>query len=139
MGINTISSLLISIISISLIVAALMVGIITGISTLQRRKEIGLLRALGGRKRDIRRIFNVETFLTGLISGLVSIIVIWLIGAFANNIVHIKLATTENIAIFPFWQALTLVVISILLSVIAGFIPAFHASRKDPVKAMNGD
>ena len=133
--INIVRNVLIAFVSISLIVSSIMIGIITYISVLERTKEIGILRAVGASKKDISRVFRAETIIEGLAAGLFGIAFTIVVNIPANII--IKNATgVNNIALLPFNGAVILVVISVLLTLIAGLIPAKIASRKDPVEAL---
>ena len=133
--VDTISYVLIAFIAISLIVSSIMIGIITYISVLERTKEIGILRAIGASKRDISRVFNAETFITGLVSGLLGIGVTVLLTIPINAV--ILSITGVNVEAFLPWQAgIILVLISMFLTIIAGLIPARMASKRDPVKAL---
>lgn len=133
--INTISYVLIAFVAISLIVSSIMIGIITYISVLERTKEIGILRAIGASKKDISRVFNAETFIIGLISGLLGIGITILITIPINAVIY-ALANVKVHAMVPVSAGVTLVVISMLLTIIAGLIPAKMASKKDPVIAL---
>ena len=133
--VDTISYVLIAFVAISLIVSSIMIGIITYISVLERTKEIGILRAIGASKRDISRVFNAETFITGLVSGLLGIGVTVLLTIPINAV--ILSITGVNVEAFLPWQAgIILVLISMFLTIIAGLIPARIASKRDPVKAL---
>ncbi len=133
--VDTISYVLIAFVAISLIVSSIMIGIITYISVLERTKEIGILRAIGASKKDISRVFNAETFITGLVSGLIGIGVTVLLTIPINSI--IMSVTGVNVEAFLPWQAgIILVLISMFLTMIAGLIPAKMASKRDPVKAL---
>ena len=121
--------------AISLIVSSIMIGIIIYISVLERTKEIGILKALGARNKDITRVFNAETFIIGITSGLLGIIIANLL-CIPANIVLEKLTELKNVAVLNPFHAIILVVISILLTLIGGFIPAKMASKKDPVVAL---
>ena len=136
--IDVISYVLIAFVSISLIVSSIMIGIITYISVLERTKEIGILRAIGASKKDISRVFNAETFIEGLISGVLGILLTLLLNIPINMIIK-ELANISNIAILPVKGAIILVIISITLTIIAGLIPAKMASKKDPVEALRVD
>ena len=136
--IDVISYVLIAFVSISLIVSSIMIGIITYISVLERTKEIGILRAIGASKKDISRVFNAETFIEGLISGVLGILVTLLLNIPINMIIK-ELANISNIAILPVKGAIILVIISITLTIIAGLIPSKMASKKDPVEALRVD
>jgi len=133
--INAISYVLIAFVSISLVVSSIMIGVITYISVLERTKEIGILRAVGASKRDISRVFNAETFIVGLISGLLGIAVTVLLNIPINIIIN-NIAEIGNIASLPVLGAVILVVISVALTLIAGLIPSRIAANKDPVEAL---
>ena len=133
--INMISYVLIAFVAVSLVVSSIMIGIITYISVLERTKEIGILRSLGASKKDISRVFNAETFIIGLVSGILGILVTVLITVPASIIVY-NLTDIPNIASLPVVGAIILVVISMTLTVVAGVIPSRIASRKDPVEAL---
>ena len=133
--VDIISYVLISFVSISLVVSSIMIGIITYISVLERTKEIGILRAIGARKKDISRVFNAETFIIGLISGILGITITILLNIPINIIIK-NLSGINNVSSLPPLAAIILVLISILLTVIAGLIPSSYASKKDPVIAL---
>ena len=134
--INAISYVLIAFVAISLVVSSIMIGIITYISVLERTKEIGILRAIGASKRDISRVFNAETLIEGLCSGVIGIGVTLLLIIPINLIVH-KLTNIQTLnAILPPAGAVILVIISMALTFIAGLIPSGIAARKDPVEAL---
>ena len=133
--INTISYVLIAFVAISLIVSSIMIGIITYISVLERTKEIGILRAIGASKKDISRVFNAETFIVGLISGVLGIGITILLTIPINMVIHALTGVTVQ-AMVPWGAAVILIIISMLLTIIAGFIPAKMASKKDPVIAL---
>ncbi len=133
--INTISYVLISFVAISLIVSSIMIGIITYISVLERTKEIGILRAIGASKKDISRVFNAETLIVGLISGLIGIGITILLTIPINSIIFLVTGVRVVTAV-PFKAGVILVIISMLLTIIAGLIPAKIASKKDPVVAL---
>lgn len=132
---DAITIVLIAFSSISLIVSSIMIGIIMYISVLERTKEIGILRSLGARKKDISRVFNAETFIIGISSGLIGIFISWLLLFPINKILY-NMTNLENIAILNPIHALALVTISVILTLIGGFIPAKVASKKDPVIAL---
>lgn len=136
--IDVISYVLMAFVSISLIVSSIMIGIITYISVLERTKEIGILRAIGASKKDISRVFNAETFIEGLIAGVMGILITILL-TIPINIIIKNLAGISNVAILPIGGAIILVIISILLTTIAGLIPSRMASKKDPVEALRVD
>ena len=133
--IDAISYVLIAFVAISLVVSSIMIGIITYISVLERTKEIGILRSIGASKKDISRVFNAETFIVGLGAGLLGIIVTLILNIPINMIIK---AVTDigGLASLPVAGGIILVVISMLLTVIAGLIPAKMASKKDPVEAL---
>ncbi len=133
--IDAISYVLIGFVSVSLIVSSIMIGIITYISVLERIKEIGILRALGASKRDISRVFNAETLIIGLTAGLLGIGVTVLLNIPISFIIF-KLAGIKGIAKLPWLGGVILVVISMLLTIVSGLIPAKIASKKDPVVAL---
>ncbi len=132
---DAITMVLIAFSSISLIVSSIMIGIIMYISVLERTKEIGILRSLGARKKDISRVFNAETFIIGITSGVIGIFISWILLFPINSILY-DLTNLANIAILNPIHALILVTISIILTLIGGFIPAKVASKKDPVIAL---
>lgn len=135
--IDMITAVLIAFVGISLVVSSIMIGIITYISVLERRREIGILRAIGARKRDVFNVFNAETFIIGLIAGIMGI-TITALGCFPVNIIaHTVFNVEYDIAILPIWSALLLVILSISLTFVAGLIPSTSASKKDPVEAIN--
>lgn len=132
---DAITVVLIAFSSISLVVSSIMIGIITYISVLERTKEIGILRSLGARKKDIKRVFNAETFIIGLCSGLLGILISRLLIIPANSIIQ-NLTELKNVAKLNPVHAIILIMISVLLTVIGGFIPAKIAAKKDPVDAL---
>ena len=133
--INMISYVLIAFVAVSLVVSSIMIGIITYISVLERTKEIGILRSLGASKKDISRVFNAETFIIGLTSGVIGIGVTVLITIPASIIVY-NMTGIANIASLPVVGAIILIVISMILTIVAGLIPSRIASKKDPVEAL---
>ncbi len=132
---DAITVVLIAFSAISLIVSSIMIGIITYISVLERTKEIGVLRALGARKKDITRVFNAETFIIGVTSGLIGLIIARLLIFPANSIIY-DLTSLNNVAKMNPIHALLLLCVSMALTVIGGAIPAIMASKKDPVIAL---
>ena len=137
--ISGISYLLIAFVSISLVVSSIMIGIITYISVLERTKEIGILRAVGASKRDISRVFNAETLIVGLAAGLIGILVTVLLTLPINAILLQLTGLVGLKARLPVAGGVILVVISALLTIIAGLIPARLAARKDPVEALRSE
>jgi putative ABC transport system permease protein len=136
--INGISAILIAFVSISLVVSSIMIGIITYISVLERTKEIGVLRALGARKRDISRVFNAETLLIGFSAGFLGVLISWLL-TFPASYLAERATGIANIAVLPIWGAVALVAISMLLTFIAGTLPSRIAANKDPVVALRSE
>ena len=112
-----------------------MIGIITYVSVVERIKEIGVIRSLGGRKKDVSHLFNAETFIIGLFSGLFGVAITYIVSAIASAIVY-SLSGIPNIAFLPLGNAVTLVALSVLLTLISGLIPARSAANKDPVVAL---
>ena len=137
--INAITYVLIAFVSISLVVSSIMIGIITYISVLERTKEIGILRSIGASKRDISRVFNAETVLVGLLAGILGILVTILLNVALINPIIASLAHIYNVASLPLGGALILIIISILLTLVAGLIPSGIAARKDPVVALRSE
>ena len=133
--VDVISYVLIAFISISLVVSSIMIGIITYISVLERTKEIGILRAIGARKKDISRVFNAETLIVGFTSGLLGVFITLILSVPINIIVG-GLTGINNIANLSALSAIILIAISMLLTLIAGLIPAKVATKKDPVEAL---
>ena len=133
--VDMISYVLIAFVAISLIVSSIMIGIITYISVLERTKEIGILRAIGARKKDITRVFNAETIIIGFTSGMFGILITLVLLLPINAIIK-TVANVSNIAVLPVGGAIALVIISMLLTLIAGLIPAKVAAKKDPVNAL---
>ena len=136
--VNTISLVLIAFVSISLVVSSIMIGIITYISVLERKKEIGILRAIGASKRNVANVFNAETFIEGLIAGVFAIVVVVLV-SFPVNAWALANKQVPNLMSLPVQDALVLIVISVLLTVVAGLLPARSASKKDPVEALRSE
>ena len=136
--VDIISWLLIAFVSISLVVSSIMIAIITYISVLERRKEIGILRSIGASKGDVSRVFNAETVIEGLLAGLMGVGVTYGLCAIANGIAYSSFKV-ENIAQLSPLTALTLIAVSVGLTVIAGIIPASRASRQDPVEALRSE
>ena len=134
--IDSVSYVLIAFVSVSLIVSSIMIGIITYISVMERTKEIGVLRAIGASKRNISQVFNAETFIIGLCSGLIGVGVTWLLIFPINDIIH-KVAGNPDInAVLPLNAALILAGLSVVLTIIGGLIPSRKAAQKDPVIAL---
>lgn len=136
--IDMISYVLIAFVAISLVVSSIMIGVITYISVLERKKEIGILRAIGASKGDVSRVFNAETIIEGLVAGLLGVGVTALFCIPASAIVY-ALFDVPNVASLPWQAAVVLVLISVVLTFIAGLMPASSASRKDPVEALRSE
>ena len=136
--VNTISLVLIAFVSISLVVSSIMIGIITYISVLERKKEIGILRAIGASKRNVANVFNAETFIEGLIAGVFAIVVVMAV-SFPVNAWALAAKQVPNLMSLPVQDALVLIAISVLLTVVAGLLPARSASKKDPVEALRSE
>ena len=136
--VDIISWLLIAFVSISLVVSSIMIAIITYISVLERRKEIGILRSIGASKGDVSRVFNAETVIEGLLAGVMGVGVTYGLCAIANAIAHSSF-NVDNIAQLSPVTALVLIGVSVGLTVIAGIIPASRASRQDPVEALRSE
>mgnify|MGYP004505248261 FL=1 len=132
---DAITVVLVAFSSISLIVSSIMIAIITYISVLERIKEIGILRALGARRKDIKRVFNAETFIIGLTSGILGILIAYLLIIPANQIIE-NLSGLAGVAKLNIYHAIILVIINIILTMIGGAIPSRMASKKDPVEAL---
>ena len=133
--INTISYVLIAFVTISLIVSSIMIGIITYISVIERTKEIGILRAIGASKKDISRVFNAETIIIGFTAGLFGILITLLLNIPINIIIK-NITSISNITSLPIIGGIILIIISMILTLIAGLVPARIASKKDPVEAL---
>ncbi len=136
--INSISYVLMAFVAISLVVSSIMIGIITYISVLERTKEIGILRSIGASKKDISRVFNAETIIVGFVAGLLGIIVTILLNIPVNKIIE-HFSDLKNVAKLPVAGAIILIVISVVLTMIAGLLPSRVASKKDPVEALRSE
>ena len=134
--VDSVSYVLIAFVSISLIVSSIMIGIITYISVLERTKEIGVLRAIGASKKNISSIFNAETFIVGLFAGLLGIVVSLLLLIPINHLIHTVTGNYGITAVLPTAGAVTLVILSVVLTLIGGIIPSKQAAKKDPVLAL---
>ena len=132
---DAVTYVLIAFSSISLVVSCIMIAIITYISVLERTKEIGILRALGARGKDITRVFNAETFIIGVCSGILGLLIAYLL-TFPINVLIDILAGLSNVAKLNIVHAIILLIISVTLTVLSGFIPSHMASKKDPVIAL---
>lgn len=134
--INVISYVLIAFVAVSLIVSSIMIGIITFISVMERTKEIGILRAIGASKHNISQVFNAETFIIGLCSGLLGVGISLLLLIPINSIIHSLLGMDTVNASLPISSAIILIILSMILTIIGGFIPSKKAAKKDPVTAL---
>ena len=136
--IDAITYVLIAFVAISLIVSSIMIGIITYISVLERTKEIGILRSIGASKKDISRVFNAETFIIGLVSGAIGILVTVLLNIPISKVIE-KFVNVPNVSSLPVKGAVILVIISVVLTLIGGLIPSKMAAKKDPVIALRSE
>ena len=137
--VDSVSYVLIAFVSISLVVSSIMIGIITYISVLERTKEIGVLRAIGASKKNISSIFNAETFIVGLFAGIIGIMVSLALLIPINYIIHSVTENTNITAVLPVQGAVTLVILSVILTLIGGLIPSRQAAKKDPVLALRSE
>ena len=137
--INVVSYVLVAFVAISLVVSSIMIGVITYISVLERKKEIGILRAIGASKRNISQVFNAETFIIGLFSGVLGIMITVLLLIPSNMIIH-QVANNNNMnAVLPISGAIILIVLSVILTLIGGLIPSRKAAKEDPVTALRNE
>jgi len=136
--VNKISAVLVAFVSISLVVSSIMIGVITYISVLERRKEIGILRAMGASKRNIANVFNAETLIVGFVAGLMGVLITVGLTLIANPIIS-HLYNIDRIARLPFTSALALIAVSMFLTLVAGLIPSSAASKRDPVEALRSE
>jgi ABC-type antimicrobial peptide transport system permease subunit len=137
--IDSVSYALIAFVAVSLVVSSIMIGIITYISVMERTKEIGVLRAIGASKRNISQVFNAETFIIGLCSGLIGVGLTLLLNIPINYVIH---ALTDNQAInaqLPVANGVVLIILSMVLTLIGGLIPSSQAAKKDPVIALRSE
>jgi len=135
---DAITVVLVAFAAISLVVSLIMIGIITYISVMERTKEIGVLRALGARKKDITRVFNAETFIIGTFSGLLGIGIAYLVTIPANIVMENVTGLADVAQLNPL-HALALIIVSVLLTMLGGLIPARLAAKKDPVEALRSE
>lgn len=136
--IDIISAVLIAFVSIVPLVSSIIIAIITWISVLERTKEIGILRALGASKQGVSKILNAETFIEGLLAGILGIVITLILDVFISAAIY-NVYGAENIAALPWVNAIVLIGISVLLTLVAGFIPARLAAKKDPVEALRSE
>ena len=137
--VNAVTYVLIAFVSISLVVSSIMIGIITYISVYERTKEIGILRAIGASKHNISSIFNAETFIIGLLAGLIGIGVTYAVVPVINKVLHHFVGNIPLNAIFYYNNATILVILSVILTLIGGLIPAKAASKKDPAVVLRSE
>lgn len=137
--INVISYVLIAFVAVSLIVSSIMIGIITFISVMERTKEIGILRAIGASKHNISQVFNAETFIIGLCSGLLGVGISLLLLIPINAVIHSVLDSNTVNASLPIPAAIILIILSMILTIIGGFVPSKKAAKKDPVTALRSE
>ena len=137
--VDAVSYVLIAFVSISLVVSSIMIGIITYISVYERKKEIGILRAIGASKRNISNIFNAETFIIGFLSGIFGIATTYILIPIINAILHHFTGDIPLSASLAIESAFILIVISVILTILGGLIPARSASKKDPVEALRSE
>ena len=138
--IQIVSGILIAFAAISLVVSSIMIAIVTYISVLERTTEIGVLRSIGARKLDIANVFNAETTIIGAISGVLGVVIAWILTLPMNAILHtISNQVPKNFAQICWWHGILLVVLAVILNVLAGFIPSIIASKKDPVVALRSN
>ena len=136
--INAISYILMAFVSISLIVSSIMIAVITYISVIERTKEIGILRSIGASKKDVSRVFNAETLIEGLFAGVLGIGITILLNIPINIIIK-NITGIANISKLPVTGAIILIIISVLLTLVAGLVPSKMASKKDPVEALRSE
>lgn len=137
--VNVISYVLVAFVGISLVVSSIMIGVITYISVLERKKEIGILRAIGASKRNISQVFNAETFIIGLFAGLIGIIITLLALIPANIVIHNIADTTAVNASLPPVAGIVLIILSVILTLLGGIVPSNKAAKEDPVTALRTD
>ena len=137
--INMISNMLVAFVSISLVVSSIMIGVITYISVLERRKEIGILRAIGASKHNVSQVFNAETFIIGLCSGVMGVVLCLVLLIPGNMLIHHLAGNANVVAALPPLGALILIVLATLLTMLGGLIPARSAAKSDPVKALRSE
>ena len=134
--INAITYVLVAFVAVSLIVSSIMIGVITLISVQERTKEIGILRAIGASKKNVSSMFNAETVIIGFTSGLLGVVITYLLCIPINAILHHLTGLGNLTAILPWQIAVALIVISVLLTLLSGIIPSKSAAKKDPVVAL---
>lgn len=137
--VDTISYVLVAFVAISLVVSSIMIGVITYISVLERRKEIGVLRAIGASRHNISQVFNAETIIIGFCAGVMGIALTLLLLIPGNAIIHSLTGTTDINAALPVVYAAALIALSVVLTLIGGLIPSSKAAKSDPVAALRAD
>ena len=137
--INSISYILVAFVGISLVVSSIMIGVITYISVLERKKEIGVLRAIGASKRNISQVFNAETFIIGALAGIIGIVVSLILIVPINQVIHNVTGKTNMNVAFPLWAGIVLIMISIVLTLLGGIIPSRKAAKQRSVKALRNE
>ena len=137
--IDAVSYVLVAFVSISLVVSSIMIGVITYISVLERKKEIGILRAIGASKRNISEVFNAETFIIGALAGIFGVVITWILIIPTNIIIHNATGQMNINAVLPVPAAIIIVALSIVLTLIGGIIPSQKAARSDPVTALRSE
>ena len=137
--VDIISYVLVAFVAISLVVSSIMIGVITYISVLERKKEIGILRAIGASKRNVSQVFNAETFIIGLCAGLMGIGLTMLLLIPGNRLIHSLAGTTDVNASLPALYAVILIGLSVFLTLLGGLIPSRKASKSDPVAALRSE
>ena len=137
--VDTISYVLIAFVAISLVVSSIMIGVITYISVLERRKEIGILRAIGASKRNISQVFNAETEIIGFCAGVLGIVVTLLLLIPLNALIHHLADSSQINAVLPVIPAIVLILLSVCLTWIGGLIPSKKAAKSDPVAALRSE
>ena len=134
--VNAVSYVLIAFVSISLVVSSIMIGVITYISVYERTKEIGILRSIGASKKNISSIFNAETVIIGFLSGLIGIGICYILIPIINSLLHHYTGNMSLSAVLTLDNATLLIILSVILTLIGGLIPAKAASKRDPVEAL---
>ena len=134
--VNAVSYVLIAFVSISLVVSSIMIGVITYISVYERTKEIGILRSIGASKKNISSIFNAETVIIGFLSGLIGIGICYILIPIINSLLHYYTGNMSLSAVLTLDNATLLIILSVILTLIGGLIPAKAASKRDPVEAL---
>ena len=137
--INVISYVLIAFVAISWVVSSIMIGVITYISVLERKKEIGILRAIGASKKNISQVFNAETFIIGLLAGVLGIGITLILLIPGNALIHEIAGNTSVSETLPIMGAIILIVLSVLLTLLGGLIPSKKAALEDPVTALRSE